>query len=245
MGTDLGLQLYSLREKCGENFENVLKVLSDAGYDGAEFYNFYDIEGRKMKQMLGKYGLKPMGTHTSFEILKNDLDGLMRYGSALGMEYVGLAYYKSDKKDDWLRLCELLEKSGEILRKNGFTFFYHNHGHEFIPDFNGETAEQIILGNTSPENVSFELDCYWVKHAGADPVSYLKNNISRIKTIHLKDMDEKDGSMTEVGTGIIDCRSIYKICKEAGFKWVIIEQDDIIIDPFESVKISLDNVRKF
>jgi len=245
MKIDIGLQLYSLREKCDENFENVLKEVSNAGYDGIEFYSFFDIDANKMKQLLNNYSLKPMGTHTSIDLLKNNLDGLMRYSTTLGSEYVALGIYTSEDRDGWLRLSEVLEKSGEQLRRNGFKFMYHNHGHEFEPKFNGEMAEDIILNNTSPENVSLELDCYWVKYAGLKPEEYLKNNLKRIKTIHLKDMDKNDKKMTEVGTGINNCGGLYNICREADFKWVVLEQDDIYIDPFESIKISIDNTRKF
>lgn len=245
MNPSIGLQLYSLRGKCQEDLENVFKFLSKDGYDGVEFYSFFDIEAKDMKALLKKYRLRSMGTHTGIEVLRNELEGLIRYNTLLESQYVSLAYFNGESKDDWLRLCELLEKAGEKLRSNGMELMYHNHGHEFEPRFDGEMAEDIILNNTSPENVSLELDCYWVKFANGDPELYLKNNLSRIKTIHLKDMDKDGRKMTEVGTGIIRCAELYNICKEAGFKWVIIEQDNITIDPFESVKISIDNVRKF
>ncbi len=245
MKPQIGLQLYSLREKCNENLENVLKSLSAFGYDGVEFYSFYGIEERDMKGLLEKYNLKSMGTHTNAEKLQNDLEGLIRYNTLLESQYVTLGYYNGESKEDWLRLSELLEKTGEKLRSNGLDLMYHNHGHEFEPRFNGEMAEDIILENTSPENVSLELDCYWVKYANVDPDAYLKKNLSRIKTIHLKDMDANERKMTEVGTGINHCAGLYHICREAGFKWVIIEQDLIEMDPFESVKISIDNVRRF
>jgi len=245
MKSNIGLQLYSLRGKCDENFENVLNNISNDGYDGVEFYSFFDIEARKMKQMLKAYNLKPIGTHTNIDVLKKDLEGLIRYSTILESEYVSLAYHAAEDKDGWLRLCETLEKSGEKLRSNGFKFLYHNHEHEFENKFNGEIAEDIILKNTSPENVSLELDCYWLTYANLDPEVYLKNNLNRIKTIHLKDMDKNEKKMTEVGTGTINCAGLYNICKEAGFNWVIIEQDHIYIDPFESIKISIDNVRKF
>lgn len=245
MGPKIGLQLYSLREKCSENFENVLKNLSDAGYDGVEFYTFYDIEAAKMKELLKSYGLKPMGTHTNMDILTNGLDDLIKYMTAIESRYVGLGYYNSEDRDGWLRFCEIFEKTGEKLRQNDITLMYHNHANEFEPKFDGDFAEDIILKNTSPKNVSLELDCYWVKYAGLDPAVYLKNNISRIKTIHLKDMSTDDKKMTEVGTGINHCSELFGIAKNAGFEWVDIEQDNIYINPFESVKISINNVRKF
>ncbi len=245
MKPDIGLQLYSLREKCGENFENVLKEVSRAGYDGVEFYSFFDINSDDMGEMLKKYNLKALGTHTSADILTNELDVLVKYCYELEIEYISLAWYESADRDGWLRLCEKAEKWGEKMRRNGIHFMYHNHAHEFEPRFSGEMAEDIILKNTSPGNVSLELDCYWVTHAGLEAAEYLTKNISRIKTIHIKDMaDRTEKKMTEVGTGIIDCRGLYDISAQEGFKWVAIEQDDIRIDPFESIRISINNLRK-
>ncbi len=244
MKPDIGLQLYSLRDKCSENFEKVLKEVSEAGYDGVEFYSFFDINAGDMKRLLGKYDLKAMGTHTNTDVLDNDLDGLIEYCNTIGIDMVGLGWYDSPDIDGWLRLCEKAEKWGNTMRRNGISFMYHNHSHEFIPKFNGEMAEDIILKNTSPENVSLELDCYWVAYAGLTPEKYLLDNLSRVKTIHIKDMStEQDKRMTEVGTGIINCSSLYAIAEQAGFKWVAVEQDNIYIDPFESIRISIRNLR--
>ncbi len=246
MKPEIGLQLYSIRGKCEEDFENVLKMVSSAGYDGVEFYSFFDIEAGKMKQLLGKYNLKTMGTHTNKDVLANDLDGLIKYLDTIGGRLAALAIYDSEDTDGWLRLAENMDKWGGRLGREGIKFMYHNHAHEFVPKFDGEMAEDILLKNTSPENVSLELDCYWVTHAGLNPEEYLSKNISRVKAIHIKDMkDNIHKKMTEVGTGIINCGKLYDMAGQAGFDWVAIEQDEIFIDPFESIKISVNNLRKY
>jgi len=246
MKPEIGLQLYSLREKCNESLENVLREVSGAGYAGVEFYSFFNINAKDMKELLKKYNLKAMGTHTNTDVLNSSLDELIKYCNCLETEYIGLGWYDAEDRDGWLRFCEKAEKWGERMRRNGIHFLYHNHSHEFIPKYNDDFAENIILKNTSPENVSLELDCYWVAYAGVDPVEYLSENISRIRTIHIKDMaDKQEKKMTEVGTGIIDCGQLYKIASEADFKWVAIEQDNIYIDPFESVRISINNLKGY
>lgn len=245
METKIGLQLYSLRQQCNENLERVFAALSNTGYDGVEFHSFYDLAANDLKKLLDKYCLKPIGTHTGLEGLQTSLDDLIRYSTTIGSKDVTLAYYNSDHRDDWLRLCAVLESVGEKLRGYGLNLLYHNHAHEFIANLDGERPIDLILKLTSPQNLSLELDCYWVKYAGMDPEHYLKNNLGRVKTVHLKDMEKNKRKMTEVGTGIIDYAGIYKICAEADFEWVIIEQDDIEIDPWQSIKISLENVKKF
>ena len=245
MRPQIGLQLYSLRQQCGENLEQVLMKLAETGYDGVEFYSFYNFEANELKKLLDKYGLKSIGTHIGIEELKTGLDDLICYSTALGSKYVTLAYYNTEQQDGWLRLCEVLESAGEKLCEQGLSLLYHNHAHELIPDVHGERPLEIILKNTTPQNLSLEVDCYWVKHAGLDPVAYLQNNLGRVRAVHLKDMDKEERKTTEVGTGIINNAGLYQICAEAGFEWVIIEQDEIYIDPFASIKISLENVKKF
>lgn len=246
MKPDIGLQLFSLRNLCAENFENVLKGISEAGYDGVEFYSFFDIKSSEMKELLKKYNLKAMGTHTNTEILTNDIDGLIDYCRDIDCKHVAIAIYNADDRDGWLQLCEWMEEWGEKFRENGITFMYHNHDHELKPVYDGETAEEIILKNTSPENVSLELDFYWAARAGLNPVEHLRKNLSRVKILHFKDMaDKQEFKMTEVGAGVIEYSKLYDIAVENGFKWVIVEQDSIYIDPFESIKISIDNIKKF
>jgi sugar phosphate isomerase/epimerase len=241
----IALQLYSLREECNKNFINVLKKVSEFGYDGIEFYDFFNYDAKELMKIISNLNLKCAGSHTSFEKLSDNLDEVIRYNTILKSEFIVLPCVSINSKEQCLSICEFMNKTGEKLQKYGFKFLYHNHDFEFTQNYNGEMVEDIILKNTSAENVSLELDCYWASYANIDPISYLTNNIDRIKTIHLKDMDRNKKEMTEIGTGRIPCDKIKNICENKGLDWIILEQDDIYIDPFESIKISINNTRSF
>lgn len=244
MKTKIGLQLYSLRQQCAANLEAVFKALATVGYDGVELCSLYGRKAADLKQLLAKYGLKAIGTHTSVETLQEGLDDLIRDSTTLGCAYVTLAYYHAAQKEGWLRLAALLERTGEKLREYGLRLLYHNHEHEFYPMVDGEKPMEILLENTTPQNLALEVDCYWVKYAGGDPEQFLCDHLGRVCTVHLKDMAKTARKTTEVGTGIINYAGISRLCAAAGLAWVIIEQDEIEIDLFTSVKISLENVRK-
>ena len=100
-----------------------------------------------------------------------------------------------------------------------------------------------VIQKTNPGKVGFELDVYWVKKGGQDPVQYIKKQGSRIWQIHMKDMAE-DGSITELGNGNIDLAGCIAAAADTPAEWLIYEQDYSKIDPFESAVISLTHLRK-
>lgn len=243
MKRNIGLQLYTLMDKCTEDYDKVLKYVSEIGYDGLEFHSYGGYEAKELKKFIDSLNLKSISTHVPSDQYEKNIDDIIRYNTILESKYIVMPYMKSDSRDEWLTNCEFLNKYGKILREHGFDFLYHNHNFELIPINDNENAMDIILANTSPEYVSIEADCFWLKYADVEPEEFLIKNIDRIKTIHVKDMAAGSKDLTEVGTGIIDYDNIIKACAKAGMKWFIVEQDRTYIDPFQSVKISLENLR--
>lgn len=90
-----------------------------------------------------------------------------------------------------------------------------------------------------------ELDTYWVKHGGEEPVDYIRKYKGRVPLLHLKDMaDDADRSFAEIGEGILDIPAICAAAEDAGTQWLIVEQDVCKKSPIESVKLSLENLKK-
>ena len=119
---------------------------------------------------------------------------------------------------------------------------YHNHDFEFTK-YGNETGYETLLSGTDKDNVKFEMDLYWVVRSGNDPVELFRKHPGRFPMWHVKDMDKTNPKInTEVGTGSIDFKSIYKNSKEAGLEHLIEEQENFSIDPFVSIKKSFDYV---
>ena len=105
---------------------------------------------------------------------------------------------------------------------------------------------EILFDESDPDLVTAELDTYWVQHGGADPIAWIKKLSGRIYHIHLKDMAivGRQQVMAEVGEGNLNWPGILAACKEAGVKWYCVEQDKCQRDPFESLAISLRNLKE-
>lgn len=165
---------------------------------------------------------------------------------------------------DFQFMASQLNKAGELAKKSGLKVGYHNHFWEFknLPDVKG-TGYDILLKETDPKLVVLELDIFWAEKSGIDPVALFKAHPGRFAMWHVKDIDksaagkitgpgEDDKPMkdlmgeikfAEVGTGVVDFKKIFANASEAGVKYAFVEQDQITIDPFVSIKKSYDYVK--
>ena len=236
----VALQLYSIADKCSQNFEDVLKNVANIGYDGIELYSFFDYSKEEMKALLNKYNLKCIASHTSYESLKDNLEYIIDYNNYIGTEYIILPWFKGENADEWFQLADFLKSISAKLCENGLKLLYHNHQHELEKLDNGKNALEILLKNTNQSELNLEVDCYWIEYADVKIANFLNEHADRITLLHIKDMKIENGQkmMTEVGTGIIDYKNVLKFADENNMEWLIIEQDEIFIDEYESIKIS-------
>jgi sugar phosphate isomerase/epimerase len=131
------------------------------------------------------------------------------------------------------------------LHDAGLTFSYHNHSFEFVR-FGKRTGLDLLYEESDPRYLQAELDTYWIQHGGGDPADWVRKMKGRMPVVHLKDMVIVDGepTMAEIGEGNLNWPAILAACAEAGVEWYAIEQDICRRDPFESLKISYDNLRQ-
>lgn len=187
----------------------------------------------------------------------------------LGQKYLvvpvpPLALWDKLTADDYKFIADQLNKAGEEARKSDLTIGYHNHFWEFRQQPDTKTSGyEIMLKGTDPSLVTFELDIFWAVKSGIDPVALFKQHPGRFSMWHVKDIDKSatekiaggdndhKSSMeilpkvkfAEVGTGTVDFRSIFANASVAGVKYAFVEQDQISIDPFESIKKSYGYVK--
>lgn len=244
MGTSIAVQLYTLREDMERDFLGTLKKISELGYQGVEFAGFGGFKAAELKEQLGILGLKPAGAHISIEQLENDLEEIIEYNVELGNKYIVCPWANFEVKEDFIKMAEALKKIGEKLRDRGLQLCYHNHAHEFA-SFDGEYGLDIIYNNVSSEILKTEIDTYWAAYAGLNPVDYLKKYAGRTPLVHIKDMDATEKrEFTEIGNGILDIKAIVNQAADNGAEWVIVEQDVCKREPLESIKISINNLKK-
>jgi sugar phosphate isomerase/epimerase len=240
----ISVQLYTLRDEMSKDFVGVLEKVAEMGYQGVEFAGYGNLTAPQMKDLLKKLGLKATGAHVGMDLLKDSLDAQIEYNAEIGNPYIICPWAKFENKAQYLEAAALFNKVGEKCKAKGITLCYHNHAHEFeLVD--GIYGLDFLFQQTDPEFLQAEIDTYWVQYAGIDPVEYIKKYKNRLPILHQKDMEAGEGkAFAEIGNGIMDIKSIYNAGLELGTKTFVVEQDVCKRPALESVKISLDNLRK-
>jgi sugar phosphate isomerase/epimerase len=234
----IGLQLYSLREQFGKDVPGSLNKVSDLGFKNVELAGTYDRTPTEFKAELAKHNLKPISAHFPYDRFKGDLDAVVREAKELGVQYAGCAWITHSGPFDEKQCreaAEVFNKAGAALAKEEIKFFYHTHGYEFVP-FGSETLFDLLVKETDPKNVKYEMDVFWVVHAGQKPEDVFGKHAGRFDLVHLKDM--KKGTPTglltggtdvkndvPLGTGLIDYRRTLAAAQKAGVKWYFIEDE--------------------
>ncbi len=235
----IGLQLYSLREQFKKDVPGTLDEVKSLGVKYAELAGTYDLTPEQFKAELGKRGIKAVSAHYPFERYRDDAERIAREAKALGLTYAGCAWipHTGDVFDE--KTCReairVFNQAGETLAKHGLKFFYHTHGYEFQPHGQG-TLFDLLMAETNPKFVSYEMDIFWIVHPGQDPVKLLQKYGKRWELMHLKDM--KKGTPTGLlrghtdvtndavlGTGQMDIISILRAAKKTGVKWYFLEDE--------------------
>lgn len=232
---EFSVQLYSLREETGKDFGLVLEKISKMGYSGVEFAGYGNLEAPRMKELLEKYQLRPVGSHVGLEQLTSHLEEELEYNRVLGTETIVLPYYEMKSREDVARLAEILLTVAPKIRQAGFEFAYHNHNQEFQTD-GGEYLLDILL-HMVPENLlSLELDVYWAAFAGVDPYAYLEKQNNRTTLLHIKQIrDMQTKECCDLDEGILDFTRLIELGKQGKIRHFILEQESFKADPYASV----------
>ena len=246
-GTPVALQLYTVRDLTAKDFPGTLATIAKMGYDAVEFAGYGGLSAADMKKLLGDLGLVCAGTHEGYERLDRNLDEVIGYNRAIGNEWLvcpSMPKEFSDKGADGFKaFAEKLNVIGEKANKAGMKLCYHNHSFEF-KKADGKYLLDILLSAADPKLVSAEVDVYWVKFGGEDPVAFISRHAGRCPLLHMKDMTAGENpTYAPVGTGVIDMKGVVGAARKAGTKWFIVELDDSKMPMLQAIEISLRNMR--
>jgi sugar phosphate isomerase/epimerase len=235
----IGLQLYSLRDQFAKDVPGTLDKVREMGFTSVELAGTYNLTPEEFKAELDKRGLVAVSAHFPYKRLRDDLDGVIREAKLFGLKYAGTAWI--DHKDPFdEKQCrdavDVFNKAGGALHEHGIKFFYHTHGYEFQP-YAGGTLFDLLVSETKPEFVNYQMDVFWVVHAGQDPLALLTKCGDRFKLTHLKGMKETTptGLLTghtdnvandvPLGTGKIDFSPLLRAMEKSGVEFHFIEDE--------------------
>lgn len=236
-----GIQLYSVREDMKNNALETLTKLSAMGYKYVEHANyvnrkFYGWTASEFKKVLGDLGMQMKSGHTVFgkqhwDVNKGEFTDLWKYtvedAAIMGQQYVISPWLDESLRknyDDLKRFMDVFNKNGELCKKSGMKFGYHNHDFEFSEKLNGEKVFDIILKNTDPNLVAQQLDIGNMYHAGGIALEIMKQYPGRFELMHVKDeiksadRGEMGGGYesTILGKGIIPVKEVIDLGKKSG-----------------------------
>lgn len=256
--SQFGIQMYTLRDsmKTPEDYENTLRRVAEMGYTNVQITppDFAGVEGTQ--KLLEKYGLKADSAMCWLGEIPHSIEKIKKNAEILGTDVLRTGSIDAEDRNDlegYKRAAEMLEKCGKLLYNAGLKFMYHFHSFEFIKL--GDTRGiDILLGETDPKHVYFQPDVFWLASSGTEPSRSLEMFRGRAIYMHLKDyiiarresavLEETKAASAPVGTGNLDWKHIIETAKNIGIQNFVVEDDMGVLDPFESAKISIQNMKK-
>ena len=236
----VGLQLYTVRDMMKADLPGTLRKVAEIGYKEVEFAGYFDRTSAQIRELLHSNGLTSPSSHIGVDILEKEPQKAFAFAKSIGNEWVILPWLPEERRktaDDWTAMAALLNKTAAQAKAAGLRFGYHNHNFELMP-IGGMRPLDMLLTETDPSLVDFEMDLYWVKFAGGDPLDYFNRFPKRFPLVHVKDSaGPPDNRMVDVGQGTIDFRSIFAASDKAGIKHYIVEHDQPA-DPIATLRNS-------
>ena len=221
--------MYSLREDLPKDPKGVLAKVASYGYKQIEGYEgdmglFWGMSNKDFKMYMDDLGMEYIASHCNID---KDFERKAGEAAEIGMKYLICPGRKKKSIDGYRQNADEFNEKGEICRKNGIKFAYHNHEYSFEV-MEGQFPQDIMMQNTDPKLVDFELDIYWIVTGNQDPVEWFKKYPNRFVLGHVKDRlagTTERGASCTLGHGIIDYPKMMKYAKAAGMKYFIVEQE--------------------
>lgn len=244
----LAIQLYTVRDLCETDFAGTVREVAKIGYPAVEMAGYGNLKtAGEARKALDDAGLKVAGMHVGIEKCEGGLGEVLDDCDRLGTKVLIIPWMPEGRRADaagWRAAGKSLSAIAEAANGRGIELAYHNHSFEF-DRFEGRTGMELLFGAASVA-VKVELDVYWVRHGGLDPVKMIDEFGGRIVSLHLKDMAAGEGrQFAPVGTGLLDFVAISEAAVRAGVKYGAVEQDDCYgKDAMEEIRISFENLKR-
>lgn len=224
----ISLQMYTVREKAGQDLDATLQKVAEIGYKNVELAGYYGLTAAELNTRLANYGLKATSAHVPFGLFESDPNQAFADMHALGCEYAIVPFLAEDYRKTRAKMEEFaatLNKLGERGKAENIQFGYHNHAFEFAL-VDGTTLFDTLINQTDPELVKLELDLYWATAGGRDALELLKQYPGRFPLLHMKDMEATgDRVDAPVGQGFLPWKEIYAQAESTNTAFYIVEMD--------------------
>ena len=245
LGGPIGIQLYAVKDAMQADPASTLRAIRQIGFGEVETAGFGKLSAQQFRALLDDTGLRCPSLHLPFDT--GEHGALFEQAHALGAQYAASGSLRAAlfegrpppgmSLDEAQRTAELANRIGEHARRAGLQYAYHNHNFEFAAQGDGAVGYDVLLRETDPQLVKFEIDCGWMVLGGRDPREYFALYPQRFPMIHVKDFlpvaaqgratnaSAPDHPGAELGHGMIDYRPIFAVAEKSGLKHYFAEQE--------------------
>ncbi len=252
-GQEIGLQLYSLREQFRNDPVSTMQSVRAMGFKHVEMTETYGLSFPQFIKLLAQNEISVVSFGTTYEDLERDPQAVADAARSYGARYIVCYWIPHEgpfTKSDADKASEVLNSAGKKIAENGLLLCYHPHGYEFLPD-EKETVFDYLVRRLTPGLVYLQMDVFWIKQAGLDPVTLLKRYPTRFVSLHLK--DRKSGSPHSdngkadpetnvvLGSGDVGIDEIYQAANDLGLQFFFIEDESSRAE--EQIPRSLDYLK--
>jgi sugar phosphate isomerase/epimerase len=267
----IGFQVFAFRDALLKDAGSLFKSFAGAGIKSIEFFNPAKLS--EYVPIVKDNGMNPLCTHFMPGYITGNWTQARKMNMAPpdnyhfenviadcvknGIKYMGNAILLDEDRptlDDYKRFADKFNKCGEQCKKAGVQLYYHNHSFEFQP-MNGTTPYEEMLKIFDKNLVKIEIDVFWLTVAGINPVIWMQKHSDRLLFLHMKDLkkgtktgiytfDIPNDSFVELGTGMLDYKTILTEARRAGIQYAIIDQDSTQMeDKIASVRQNCDYIK--
>lgn len=221
----IGVQLYTVRDRMQDSVPHTLSQVAEIGYHELEFAGYFGHSPVEIREFLDEFGLAAPASHIPMDAVRTAPDDLIDMARTIGHRYLVVASIAQAERtlDGYRRVAEEFNEFGERCQAADLQFAYHNHDFEF-EQVDGEIAYDVLLAECDANLVKMELDLFWIRKGGQDPLPYFERHPSRFELCHVKDMDRGE-NMVDVGAGIIDFAAVFAQSENAGLRHYFVEHD--------------------
>jgi sugar phosphate isomerase/epimerase len=257
-----GVQTFTVRNfmNTAKEVEESLRKIKDLGYDSVQTWTPGFMTHAEYKALLDNVGLETCSSGGSYEKMLIDsgaIEDAIEQAKIFNVEYIGIGTLPKEMRESesgYRQYAKNINKISEQLKEENLKLLYHPHALEFFSLGGGLKGMDILLNETTPDGLHFALDTHWLAAGGVSVVDWIYKVKGRMKIIHFKDYAIVGGAekiedvckgFAEVGEGNIDWVKVIKACNDIGVEYAVVEQDVCPGDPFDSLRISFDNMVKF
>ena len=245
----LSVQLYTIRDQTSNDFAAAMNAVAAIGYPSVELAGYGNLKtAKEARKALDDAGLTVAGAHAPIEQLETNVEKVLDDAEIVGTTIIVCPYLPEPRRKDaegWKQAAKSLNAAGRAAHERGIELAYHNHSFEF-QQFDGKTGLDILFDNSDSHLVKAEIDVYWVEHGGEDPAQRINKLGERVIALHLKDMAAgPEKRFAEVGTGILNFKSILAAGEKSRVRFGAVEQDNCYgKSTLEAIRTSFENLKK-